>query len=62
MQGSDGLTTAHRFRGFFGGRDPPRGTRDRTYRGYLVRENPWLQLWGRQNVCLGRAFSKIVLA
>ena len=23
-----------------------RGPRDRTYRGYLMRENPWLQLQG----------------
>jgi hypothetical protein len=26
------------------GGDRARVTRDRTYRGYLVRENPWLQL------------------
>jgi hypothetical protein len=33
----------------FRGHDPPRGPRDRTCRGYLVRENPWLQLQGRQH-------------
>ena len=27
------------------------GPRDHTYSGYLVRENPWLQLQGRQHVC-----------
>ena len=45
------VTTTHRFRGSFGKRDPPRGPRDRTLRGYLVRENPsWLQLQRRQHV------------
>ena len=31
------------------------GPRERTYRGYLLRENPWLQLQGMQHVCVGRA-------
>jgi hypothetical protein len=30
--------------GSCGGREFVRGPRDRTYRGYLIRENPWLQL------------------
>lgn len=29
-----------------------RGPRDRTYRGYQVRKNSWLQLQGRQGICL----------
>ena len=37
-----------------------RGPRDRTYRGYLLRENPWLQLEGRQHQF--RAFSLKALA
>ena len=32
--------------GSFRGREFVRGPRDNTYRGYLVQENPWLQLQG----------------
>ena len=38
--------------GSFRGREQLRGPRDRTYRGYLVRENPWLQLQGKRCVLL----------
>ena len=36
----------HRWSGSCGGRDFAGGTRDRNYRGHLLRENPWLQLQG----------------
>jgi hypothetical protein len=41
--GSDGLTTTRRVRGSCGRREFLRGPRDGSCRGYLLRENPWLQ-------------------
>jgi hypothetical protein len=35
------------------------GTRDRAYRGYLVRENPWLQLQTRRCVLLNVHYAPI---
>jgi hypothetical protein len=39
-------TLRNRSARYCGARKDGRGPRDRTYRGYLVRENPWLQLQG----------------
>jgi hypothetical protein len=36
-----------------------RGPRDRTCRGYLVRENPWLQLQGTRRVLLDVRYARI---
>ena len=42
----------HRRQGTVGSIGTRGEPRDRTYRRYLVRENPWLQLQGWQHVCL----------
>jgi hypothetical protein len=45
--------------GSFRWREELRGPRDRTCRGYLVRENPWLQLQGTRRVLLNVRYARI---